>query len=60
MGKVTAVIRVANDVWIATARLQRVHLRAADFSLKGIEVHLVREGLTEGMCGPLQAPDTRL
>ncbi len=47
MGKVTAAIRVADEVWIATALLHREHPRAADFSLKEIEARLVREGLTD-------------
>ena len=46
MGKVTAAIRVADEVWIATALLHREHPGAADFSLKDIEARLVREGLT--------------
>jgi hypothetical protein len=48
MGKLTAAIRVADEVWIATALLHREHPRAVDFSLKEIEARLVREGLTEG------------
>ena len=47
MGKLTAAIRVADEVWIATALLHRDHPRAADFSLKEIEARLVREGLTD-------------
>ena len=47
MGKVTADIRVADEVWIATALLHREHPRAADFSLKEIEARVVREGLTD-------------
>ena len=47
MGKVTAGIRVADEVWIATALLHREHPEAADFSLKEIEARLVREGLTD-------------
>jgi hypothetical protein len=47
MGKVTAAIRVADEVWIAAALLHREHPRAADFSLKEIETRLVREGLTD-------------
>jgi len=46
MGKVTAGIRIADEVWIATALLHRERPRAADFSLKEIEARLVREGLT--------------
>jgi hypothetical protein len=47
MGKVTAGIRVADEVWIATALLHREHPRAPDFSLKEIEARLVHEGLTD-------------
>lgn len=47
MGKVTAAIRVADEVWIAAALLHREHPDAADFSLKEIEARLVREGLTD-------------
>jgi len=47
VGKVTAGIRVADEVWIATALLHREHPRAADFSLKEIEARVVREGLTD-------------
>jgi hypothetical protein len=54
MGKVTAEIRVADEVWIATALLHREHPDAADFSLKEIEGRLAREGLTDsqrpGVC----------
>lgn len=47
MGKVTAPIRVADEVWIATALLHRERPGAADFSLKEIEARLAREGLTD-------------
>lgn len=47
MGKVTAAIRVADEVWIATALLHREQPGAADFTLKEIEVRLVREGITD-------------
>ena len=47
MGKLTATIRVADEVWIATALLHREHPGAADFSLKEIEARLAREGLTD-------------
>jgi hypothetical protein len=47
MGKVTAAIRVADEVWIATALLHREHPRTADFSLKEIEARVAREGLTD-------------
>ena len=48
MGKVTAAVRVADEVWIATALLHREHPEAADFSLKEIEARVVRERLTDG------------
>src|SRR4030095_13896036 len=47
MGKMTATIRVADEVWIATALLHRENPRAADFSLKEIEARLARERLTD-------------
>ncbi len=47
MGKVTADIRVADEVWIATALLHREHPDTADFTLKEIEARLVREALSE-------------
>ena len=47
MGKMTAAIRVADEVWIATALLHREHPSAPDFTLKEIEARIVREGLTE-------------
>jgi hypothetical protein len=46
MGKLTAVIRVADEVWIATALLHREHPDARDFSLKDIGARLAREGIT--------------
>src|SRR5213080_2235032 len=47
MGKMTAAIRVADEVWNATALLHREHPGRADFSLKEIDARLVREGLTD-------------
>src|SRR5262249_13889744 len=47
MGKMTAAIRLADEVWIATALLHREHPKAADFSLKEIEARLAREHLTD-------------
>ena len=47
MGKLTAAIRVADEVWIATALLHREQPDARDFSLKAIAARLVREGLTD-------------
>ena len=47
MGKVTAEIKVADEVWIAAALLHREHPEAADFSVKELEARLVREGLTD-------------
>jgi hypothetical protein len=46
MGRTTAPVRLADEVWIATALLHREHPQAADFSLKEIEARLVREGAT--------------
>lgn len=43
----TAAIRVADEVWIATALLHRENPGSADFTLKEIEARLVREGLTD-------------
>ena len=47
MGRVTAGIRVADEVWIATALLHRERPGTTDFSLKEIEARLVLEGLTD-------------
>src|SRR5262245_14143358 len=47
MGKMTAAIRVADDVWIATALLHREHPKAKDFSAKEIAERLAREGLSD-------------
>jgi hypothetical protein len=47
MGRVTAVIRLADEVWIATALLHREHPVAADFSLKEIEARLIRERIAD-------------
>src|SRR5712691_7036454 len=47
MGKVTADIRVADEVWIGTALLHRENSRAADFTLKEIEARIAREGLAD-------------
>ena len=46
MGKLTADVRLADEVWIATALLHREHPRAVDFSLKEIEARLARERIT--------------
>src|SRR5687767_2007267 len=46
MGKLTAAIRVADEVWIATALLHRERPRDADFSLKEIEARIEKEILT--------------
>jgi hypothetical protein len=48
MGKVTATVRVADEVWIATALLHRENPRAIDFTLKEIEARVAQEGLTAG------------
>ena len=47
MGKLTAAIRVADEVWIATALLHREHPSAVDFSLKDIQNRVAREHLAE-------------
>ena len=47
MGKLTAAIRVADEVWIATALLHRERPRETDFSLKDIAARIEREGLTD-------------
>src|SRR5947199_2855144 len=47
MGKVTAAIKLADEVWIALALLHREHPDVPDFSLKEIEARLAREGLTD-------------
>jgi len=45
MGKVTAEIRIADEVWIAVALLHREYPGATDFSLKEMEGRVVRENL---------------
>lgn len=45
MGKTTAEIRVADEVWIATALLHRERPEAEDFTLKEIEARLVAEDI---------------
>ena len=45
MGKLTADIRLADEVWIAAALLHREHPQAADFSSREIEARLVKEGI---------------
>jgi hypothetical protein len=47
VGKVTAGVRLADEVWIAAALLHRERPRAADFTLKELQARLVREGLTD-------------
>ena len=47
MGKVTAAIKLADEVWIAAALLHRERPGASDFSLKEVEARLVSEGLTD-------------
>ena len=49
MGKLTAAIRVADEVWIATALLHIERPRETDFSLKEIEARIEREGLTDDL-----------
>lgn len=48
MGKVTAAIKVADEVWIATALLHREHPAAEDFSSREIEARLARECIAGG------------
>jgi len=43
----TSGIRVADEVWIATALLHREQPKATDFSLKEIEARLARERLSD-------------
>jgi hypothetical protein len=47
MGRTTADIRVADEVWIATALLHRENPDAADFSSREIEERLIAEGLSD-------------
>jgi hypothetical protein len=47
MGRTTADIKLADEVWIATALLHRDQPDAADFSIKEIEARLAREGLSD-------------
>ena len=47
IGKLTASIRVADEVWIATALLHREHPEALDFSSREIEARVIKEGLTD-------------
>jgi hypothetical protein len=47
MGKMTASIRVADEVWIATALLHREQPNQADFRMKDIEARVLREGMTD-------------
>ena len=47
MGKMTAAVKLADEVWIATALLHREHPDACDFSLDEIAARLVREGVTD-------------
>jgi hypothetical protein len=47
MGKVTAEIKLADEVWIATALLHREHPEASDFTLREIVARMVREGFGE-------------
>jgi hypothetical protein len=45
MGRVTAAVRVADEVWIAAALLHREQPGRADFTLKEIDARLSREGI---------------
>lgn len=51
MGRLTAAIRLADEVWIATALLHREHPEAADFSLKDIQHRMAREHLADARPG---------
>lgn len=52
MGKVTAEIKVADEVWIATALLHREQPTASDFSVREIKARLIQEGLTARSVDP--------
>jgi len=45
MGRVTAAVRVADEVWIAAALLHREQPGRADFTLKEIDARLSREAI---------------
>src|SRR5215471_9914600 len=47
MGKMTATVKVADEVWIALALLHREHPGRADFTVKEIEARVAAEGLTD-------------
>jgi hypothetical protein len=47
MGRVTADIKLADEIWIATALLHRERPDAADFTVSEIKARLAREGLTD-------------
>lgn len=49
MGRVTADIKVADEVWIAVALLHREQPAAADFSLREIEQRLAKEDIAGGV-----------
>ena len=46
MGRLTADIRLADEIWIAVALLHREQPQAADFSAREITARLRREGLS--------------
>jgi hypothetical protein len=46
MAKVSATLRLADEVWLATALLHREHPEARDFSLREIVDRLAREALS--------------
>ena len=46
MGRLTADIRLADEIWIAVALLHREQPQAADFSVREITARLRREGLS--------------
>ncbi len=49
VGRLTAAIRVADEVWIATALLHREHPDAADFTLREIAARVAHEDLAGEM-----------
>ena len=45
MGKTTADVKLADEIWIATALLHREHPDASDFAVQEIKARLIRENL---------------
>ena len=56
MGRLTADIRVADEVWIAVALLHREHPGAADFSSPEIEARLAKERIAGEIRPGVNAP----